>query len=227
MAEWWTYRISDFLLFSPRTYYRLFELYNQAVWPVHLAAGAIGVAIACLLWRPTPARWRIAALLLAICWGFVAWAYYWERYATINWAADFYAWACLAEALLLSAFAAFGGGVANSGDARRVKLGFALVAFALVIQPLIGPAVGRAWPQFEFFAVAPDPTVVATLGVLAAARPRARWLLLPIPVVASFVAGGTLWAMEQPDAFVLPLLAIVSIGAGLVGRSRGSSRPER
>ena len=30
MSEWWTYRPSDFLLFAPRTYYRLFERpFNQ------------------------------------------------------------------------------------------------------------------------------------------------------------------------------------------------------
>ena len=28
MSEWWTYRPSDFLLFSARTYWRLFELHN-------------------------------------------------------------------------------------------------------------------------------------------------------------------------------------------------------
>ena len=29
MSEWWTYRLSDFLLYAPRTYFRLFELYND------------------------------------------------------------------------------------------------------------------------------------------------------------------------------------------------------
>ena len=28
MSEWWTYRLSDFLLFAPRTYWRQFELLN-------------------------------------------------------------------------------------------------------------------------------------------------------------------------------------------------------
>jgi hypothetical protein len=28
MSEWWSYRFSDLLMFSPETYYRLFELYN-------------------------------------------------------------------------------------------------------------------------------------------------------------------------------------------------------
>ena len=34
MSEWWTYTLSDFLLFSPRTYYRLFELHHRALWPL-------------------------------------------------------------------------------------------------------------------------------------------------------------------------------------------------
>ena len=33
----WSYRLSDFLLFSPRVYWRMFELHNAALWPT--AAG--------------------------------------------------------------------------------------------------------------------------------------------------------------------------------------------
>ena len=40
---------SKSLLFSPRTYYRLIELYNLAVWPAQLAGIAIGFAILGLL----------------------------------------------------------------------------------------------------------------------------------------------------------------------------------
>jgi len=43
MSEWWTYRLSDLLLFSPRTYYRLFELYNAAIWPAQVLAVVIGL----------------------------------------------------------------------------------------------------------------------------------------------------------------------------------------
>ena len=45
MAEWWTYRPEDFLLFSPRVYWRLFELHNAAVWPVQVPALLLGAAI--------------------------------------------------------------------------------------------------------------------------------------------------------------------------------------
>ena len=33
MSEWLSYRPSDFLMFAPRTYWRLFELHNGAWWP--------------------------------------------------------------------------------------------------------------------------------------------------------------------------------------------------
>jgi hypothetical protein len=44
MTEWWTYRLSDFLMFSARTYRRLFELYNAEVWPLP-ALVCIGAAL--------------------------------------------------------------------------------------------------------------------------------------------------------------------------------------
>ncbi len=45
MSEWWTYRLEDFLLFSPRVYWRMFELHNEAVWPLQIATLLLGAAI--------------------------------------------------------------------------------------------------------------------------------------------------------------------------------------
>src|SRR5688500_16860073 len=101
MSEWWTYSLSDFLLFSPRTYYRLFELYNLAIWPAQLAALVLGVAIFALLWRGGNWQNRAAAALLAACWLFVAWAYFIGHYDTINWAARYFAFGFIAQAVLL------------------------------------------------------------------------------------------------------------------------------
>ena len=92
MSEWWTYTLSDFLLFSPRTYYRLLELYNLAIWPAQLAGVAIGFAIVALAAREATLRGaRIVAGLLAACWLWIAWAFHYQRYAQINWAAPWFA----------------------------------------------------------------------------------------------------------------------------------------
>jgi hypothetical protein len=67
MSEWWTYRLTSFLLFSPRTYHRLIELYNLAIWPLQLAGVAIGAAIVALLITNRGGRSHRAGLL-ATCW---------------------------------------------------------------------------------------------------------------------------------------------------------------
>ena len=101
MSEWWTYRLTSFLLFSPRTYYRLLELYNLAIWPAQLAGIAIGLVIIALLIARHGFRERIIAGLLAACWLWIALAFHYQRYAQINWAAMWFAVAFACEALLL------------------------------------------------------------------------------------------------------------------------------
>src|SRR5215470_10588375 len=87
MSEWWTYAPSDFLMFSPRVYYRLLEFYNLSFWPVAVISLALGVGIFLLLLRPTRAGHCIIPVILGALWIFVAWAFFWERYASINWGA--------------------------------------------------------------------------------------------------------------------------------------------
>jgi hypothetical protein len=99
MLEWWTYRPEDFLLFSPRVYWRMLELHNAALWPLHVLALAAGLIIVLLIaWRPrSSAPW----LVLAILWIFVGWSFLWNRYADINWAAAYVAPAFAVEGVLL------------------------------------------------------------------------------------------------------------------------------
>jgi hypothetical protein len=215
MSEWWTYRLSDFLLFAPRTYYRLFELYNADIWPAQIAALALGVTILALLYRGSPWASRAIAATLAAAWLWVAWAFHLERYATINWAAVYFAAGFALQALLLIWTGVVRGGLRfrpPSGIAGRIGLGVFL--FALVAQPLIGPLLSRPWTQAELFGLAPDPTAVGTLGVLLLTD-HIRWPLLAIPLLWCAITGATLWTMGAPDAFVTPVLAAVAMGAAM------------
>jgi hypothetical protein len=211
MVEWWTYSLSDFLLFSPHTYYRLFELYNSAVWPGQVLAVAAGLAIAAMLWKPRPWQGRVVAVLLAACWLWIAWAYFLTRYATINCAAPYVAAAFAGEALLLVLVGTFGQFSLLPDTRRAGCIGVGLYVFALVIQPLSGPLVGRAWSQVEIFGIAPDPTAVATLGIIVRTSVGPRWTLLPIPVAWCAVSGATAWAMGSPDAGVMPIAGVLAL----------------
>jgi hypothetical protein len=211
MPEWSTYSLSDFLMFSARTYYRLFELYNAAIWPAHLLALALGLAVAVLLRRG--GRWpgRAVAAILAGCWLWVAWAYLFLRYGTVSLAGSYLALGFAAQALLM-AWTGIARGRLRFQPVAGVTgtAGFCIFLYALLVHPLLGPLLGRPWLQAEAFGVAPDPTVIATLGILVAAR-RPHWGLLVMPLLWCAVGGATLWTMQSPDAPVLPAAAVLAL----------------
>jgi hypothetical protein len=219
MSEWWTYSPRDLLLFSARTYYRLFELYNMDWWPLQLVALALGAAIL-VLWRHGGERaGRTIAAILALGWLWVAWGFHWQRYASINLVAGYFALAFALEAVLLLWFGGVRGRLAPVPITRLQQgAGLGLLLFALLIFPLMGPLMGRSWTQAEMFGMAPDPTALATLGVVLFAGARPLWGLVPIPVAWCLVSGATLWAMESPDFAVVPLAALLAVGLALAGR---------
>jgi hypothetical protein len=207
----WSYRLSDFLLFSPRVYWRMFELHNTALWPLPPAMLAVGVAaVAVAILRPQQSG-RPIAILLAVLWAWVGWSFVWERYATINWTAVYAAPLFATEALL---FLILGGAFNRlSFESRHVRgmAGILLVALALGY-PLLAPLFGRPWQGAEFFGIAPDPTAIATLGFLLMARGRSTLLLYPIPLLWCLASGLTLWAMADAQAWTLALaLAILPL----------------
>lgn len=204
MPEWLTYRLSDFLLFSPRTYYRMFELYHEQIWPIHLVVLGSVVAVVVLVHRGDERRGRAIAGLLAVSWLWVAIAFHLHRYATINWAAKYFAVLFVIQGLLLVWHGVVRGRL-RFGLLREpaAYLAVGLLLVALVLEPIAGRLTGRAWPQVEIFGVTPDPTAVATLALLALSVPRAPRVLLVIPVTWCAIGGATLWALGSAEAWIV------------------------
>ena len=219
MEDWLSYRLSDLLLFSPRTYYRMFELYHQELWPAQLLVVGIAIPIGLRLRRDD--AWADAPIsaFLAACWLWVGAVFHLQRYAPINWAARYFAAAFVLQAALL-----FWGGVQRRSihfASRRngnSSVAAVLVATAIIAPPLAGRATERTWSQVELFGLTPDATTLATIALLATAPRAPRWLLI-VPLAWCLVGGATLWALESREAWVL----IVGGVAGLVALFRPSS----
>jgi hypothetical protein len=177
MAEWWTYRLSSFLMFSPRTYWRLVEDYNRALWPWQLLALAIGAVLLVLALRRSSAI--AASTALAIAWLHVGWAFFWTRYAQIFTAAPFLAIACCVQAALLVVSAT------RAAQPQRSWAGLLLAAGGVLLYPVSVLISGRPWVRAEVFGLMPDPTAVSTIGLVLALHRRAlaRVLLCAIPGV--------------------------------------------
>ena len=181
--------LEDLLLFEPRVYWRLFALENEALWPAQpalLAAGGL-LVLGLLAGRRPSARWLGPALGAA--WVWAGWQFVALRYGAVNWAAPAFAWGFYAEAALLAALG-LSGRLALERR-RSARSGAALLAAALFAWPLLAPLDGRPWDQAEVFAIAPDPTAIATLGLLASAA-RSRWTALLCIAPALWLAASAL-----------------------------------
>src|SRR5690606_3894880 len=194
------------LLFSPRVYWRQIELQNEALWPLTLVTIAAGVVIVLALFR-RPRRGEWIAVLLALLWALVGWSFVWSRYATINWAIAYVAPIFAAQAILLLAIAVMPGDLTFGRRDVAGWTGLMLAIVGLVFYPRLPLLSGRPWSSAELFGIAPDPTAIVTLGLLLAARGRWVAVLLPIPLLWCLIAGLTLWAMDDRQAW-LPLLTV-------------------
>jgi hypothetical protein len=192
MTQWWTYGLSDFLMFSPQSYWRLVARYNGAWWPGQLLGVAAALA---LLWTGRSHRERPALWVLALAWAWMGWAFHARIYSEIFLAAPGVALACGAQAVLLALAGALPPGVARDRHLRLHRAGMALLLLALVY-PLLAPLTGHPWTEAEVFGFMPEPTALATLGVLLHATQLARWqcvLLAVIPCASLLLGAATRW----------------------------------
>lgn len=194
MNELTSYSLSDFILFSDKVYYRQFELYNQAIWPLHLVAIAFTFLIIYALWKKPAWAGRIIAVLLTVSWLWVAWAFLYQRFYQIHVVADWYAIGFVLQAGLLSWY-----GVIKKqlrfieGSQSRINIGLVLLFIALVFYPFIAYMTGRSGLGFEMFSLTPDPTVLATIAILLLSK--ADRVLYVIPVLWLIISGMTLMVM--------------------------------
>lgn len=223
MTEWLSYSLSDVLMFSKDTYFRLFELHNRAAWPAQAAVLAAAVAVVALAVRGGPVAGRLLCALFAAFWLACAWSFHLERYASINLAASYFAAGFMLQSALLLWIGAIRGRVAVAPAPPAAKVaGVAILLFAFLVYPLLAPLSGRPWLQAEIVGLAPDPTAAAALALVPLAAGRAPWVLLAIPVAWSFLSGAVLWSMASGQAVVLPgLVVLVLVATPWLRRASG------
>lgn len=194
MSEWWTYRPSDFLMFSARTWGRLLEDWNRTLWPLQVALVLAGAALVVLAARRPVQSAPWITGVLAVAWAWVGWAFHWQRFAEINTGAPWFAVAFALQAGLLLALGTGRGAMPASPRMRIAGLVFA--AMAVGVYPLIAPLTGQGWAQAEVAGAMPAPTALITVGLVLCLALRHRAWLLAIPVLALVVGWGTDWLLR-------------------------------
>lgn len=195
LAEWSSYALGDFLMFSPEAYFRLFVRYNAAIWPGQLLALALSALLLWLAVRPGLVRGRGLCLLLGLGWGWVGWGFLLSYYAEINLAARWFAGGFALQALLLLSLALWGRPEIDWRRDRIARIGLLTLLTAILLLPLLGPLPGGNWTGIELFLLAPDPTALGSLGLTLMLRARHGWLMGLLPLLWLAISGLTLLAM--------------------------------
>ncbi|QNI03668.1 MFS transporter permease [Halomonas sp. SH5A2] len=223
MNAWTGYQLQDFIPFTAEVYFRLLERMSETFWPLHLLTLALGAATLALALRH---RTRLACLLPAPLWAFVAMAFFLQRYAELNWAGGYIGYAFIAQAALLLVMALTGWGMGNAPRTTNppVAIGIAIALYGLIIMPLTAPLSGGSWYQAEVFGIHADPTAVTTLGlVLILLRGFALWIAAIIPALWLVVSGLTLQALDSTGGTVLFVVLAIAL-VGLIWKSIASKR---
>ena len=194
MDELTSYSLSDFILFSDNVYFRQFELYNLAIWPLHLVAFVFSLVIIFSIWKKPVWAGRVITIVLTLSWLWVAWAFLYTRFYQIHVVANWYALGFVLQAGFLTWYGMVKNQFTLIEESRlNIMMGLVLLFISLILYPFIAFIAGRSWLQFEMFSLTPDPTSLATLSFLILCK--ASLILYVIPIIWLLISGVTLVAM--------------------------------
>jgi Family of unknown function (DUF6064) len=222
-----TYRLDDFILFSPDAYDTVFRSQNEALWPYgHFAALAAYICI-CLATiqnsRPL-ANLATSALVLAHLW--IAFGFMMQYYLPINYIAKGFAGGFAFQSLLIMwavrlPSTLFGSPKIKKHKSKWRTFGVSLLVIAGLL-PLLEMALGRPAAASSLFALTPDPTTIAFIGVVlisghAISRAK-RALLLAWPALWCLISGLTLIGLNNLSGIGFLFIAFMTPVFALTGR---------
>ncbi|MBI5278411.1 MAG: hypothetical protein HY854_18370 [Burkholderiales bacterium] len=193
------------LPFTHAQFLDVFATYNAAVWPSQVVAYAVAAAMLASLALAGPSlRSRLVAGGLGVMWLWSGIAYHWLQFTALNQAAWAFGALFVAQGLVFI-FAAVRGTLRFDAPAPPASrwVGWGLVAYAMLLYPVLGQALGPGYPRIPMFGITPCPVTLFTFGtLLLASGPVSRWLLA-IPVIWSLVGGSAAFLLQVPQDWVL------------------------
>ncbi len=224
-VDWLSYSLSDFLMFGPEVFLRLFVRINQEFWPWQGIAVVMMLLIAGLLVRGDKLAKRGVLLLIAAAWVWSGAGFRMEFYGPINIPAPWFGWAFILQAALLTVAALVWPWDGNADrPARRWQTGIGWLVITALL-PLLVVAQSGNWQAVALFGIAPDVTVAATIPCLLLLPRRVRWLFLLLPLLWCLFSAATLWTLGTRLMVALPAAALVLTIVGFWFSPRPAQSP--
>jgi hypothetical protein len=210
------------MTFTVDQFLEVFQRYNEAIWPLQLVAYALGVVVVALALRGGVLSGRVVAGILGVTWIWMGVVYHWTYFTDINRGAWLFGALMVAQGALLLGLGAWRGRLEfERGVGWMGWIGLGMIAFAMIVYPLIGAALGHGYPRAPMFGVAPCPTTIFTFGIFMLATRRSLalvWLPLLWAVIGLFAAL-KLGVREDLGLFVSAVVAtVLTVRADVLAR---------
>jgi hypothetical protein len=200
------------LPFTHDAFVDVFRAYNEAIWPAQLAAYVLGAVAVLAALRPGPASDRLVLSVLAAMWIWTGILYHGVFFSTINAVAVAFGIGFVLQGGLFAMMAARGTPSAFAAGANGTSLlGLALVAYAMLLYPLVGSLAGQVYPGIPMFGVAPCPVVIFTFGLLLMAERAVPAWVIVIPGLWSLIGGSAAFLLAVPQDWLLLLSGAMSV----------------
>lgn len=179
----------------------------------------VALAAVFLLFRPRRISSRLISGALTLLWAWTGIAYHLVFFTSINKAA--YAFGAV---FLVGSVAFLWAGVIkhrlefDAVGPRRIW-GYVLIAFALLVYPILSTALGHGYPTMPTFGL-PCPTTIFTIGMLCFLRAPFPKYVFGAPVIWAAIGSQAAFLMGVYQD--LGLLAAGLIGAGLMFKRQKS-----
>jgi hypothetical protein len=198
--------------FTVEQFLDAFRDYNDAVGPAPVLLMGLAIALIYLAFSRSSWRHRGITTGLAVLWVWSGAVYHWEFFSRINPAARLFgALFLLQAAVLLTCAARDRLRFAPRGSGTSL-LGWAVMAYALVLYPLLGMAAGHGYPEGPFFG-APCPITIFSLGMLLWASETLPVAAITIPVIWALLATSAAVQLGIPEDFGLAVAALLVVGS--------------
>jgi hypothetical protein len=189
----------------------VFEAYNTAVWPAQVVLSVVAVVCVALVMRGSSASRTTSLWILSALWLWVGCVYHFGFFTEINPMAWVFGAAFVVQALLF--------GLAASRDDEHTStprwtraLGWTLIAYALVVYPLLAELGDHPFPHSPTFGL-PCPTTIFTFGILLSVSPAPpRWVAI-IPVLWGVIGTSAAFSFGVYEDLGLGFATV----AGMVG----------
>lgn len=205
--------MSHSIPFTTEQFFQVFEQYNQAIYPVQFVLILIAIVAIVLAASHQPFRKQIISGLLGFLWLWTRIVYHLIFFTAISPPAYLFGTLFIFQGLLF-----LYEGVARNRLSFRASrrfdgiLGAIFIAYALVIYPIVGYALGRIFPASPTFG-APCPTTIFTFGLLLWTDREISLSLLIIPVLWSIVGTSAALSFGVKEDFGLLVAATMGTAA--------------